>query len=104
MVHTAHLVDANGVVVASERGGPESSAILASTSGKCLANGAVLCATDDGLVLVRADRSARAFVSARVFTDAKDFVSSDLDLLLGPGGSVYVASPDEIVQLSFTQS
>lgn len=107
IVHAAHLVDANGVVVASERGARESSApsaIIASTTGKCLANGAVLCATDDGLVLVRADRAARAFVSARVFSDAKDLVSADLDLLLGPGGSVYVASPDEIVLLSFTQT
>lgn len=104
VVHAAHLVDANGVVVASERGAAESSAILASTTGKCLANGAVLCATPEGLVLVRADRNARAFVAARVFADAKELVSSDLDLLLGPGGSVYVASPDEIVHLSFTQT
>jgi hypothetical protein len=104
VVHTAHLVDAIGVVVASERGTPESSAILRSTTGKCLANGTALCATDDGLVLVRADRNARAFVAARVFTDAKDFVSPDLDLLLGPGGSIYAASPDEIIHLSFTQT
>lgn len=104
VVHAAHLVDASGVVVASERGAPESSAILASTTGKCLANGAVLCATEDGLVLVRADRSARAFVAVRVFTDAKDFVSSDHDLLLGPGGSIYAVAPDEIIHLSFTQT
>lgn len=107
VIHAAHLVDANGVVVASERGTPDdsgASAILASVSGKCLANGAVLCATDDGLVLVRADRSARAFVPARVFADAKDFVSPDLDLFLGPGGSVYVVAPDEIVHLSLTQT
>lgn len=108
IVHTAHLVDANGVVVASERGAPNASggcsAILASATGKCLANGAVLCAADDGLVLVRADRATRAFVAARVFTDAKDFVSPDLDLFVGPGGSVYVVSPDEIVHLSFTQT
>lgn len=104
VTHAAHLVDAQGTIVASERGAQESSAILASTTGKCLANGAVLCATDEGLVLVRADRSARAFVSARVFADAKDFVSPDLDLLLGSGGSVYVVAPDEIVHLSFTQT
>lgn len=104
IIHAAHLVDANGVVVASERGSPESSAILAGATGKCLANGAVLCVTDDGLVLVRADRNARAFISARVFTDAKDFVSPDLDLFPGPGGSVYVVAPDEIVHLSFTQT
>jgi hypothetical protein len=104
VVNTAHLVDANGAVVASDRGAPESSAILASTTGKCLANGAVLCAGDDGLTLVRADRRSRSFVAARVFTDAKDFVSSDLELLLGPGGSIHVVAPEEIVHLSFTQT
>lgn len=104
VIHTAHLVDANGAIVATERGAPESAAVLASLTGKCLANGAVLASTDDGLVLVRPDRARRAFVEARVFADARDFVSPDHDLLLGPGGSIYVVAPDEIVHLSFTQT
>ena len=104
VTHAAHLVDAHGVIVASAKGTPESSPVLASLAGKCLAGGSVLCATDDGLVLVRVDRATRSFVATRVFDDAKEFVSPDAELLLGPGGSVYVVTSDAIVHLCFVQT
>lgn len=104
IVHAAHLVDDKGELVATERGAPGASPVLASLRGKCLAGGAVMCATDDGLVLVRPDRARRAFVPVRSFADARDLVSPDDELLVGPGGSLYVISHDEIVHLSFTET
>jgi hypothetical protein len=101
VIHAAHLVDASGVILASETGPAGSSAILQGTFGKCLASGAVLVATDDGLVLVRADRATRTFVPIRAFPETRDLVPPDADLLVGPGGSVYVVGHDEIVHLSF---
>jgi hypothetical protein len=43
-------------------------------------------------------------VAARSFADARDLVSPDDELLVGPGGSLYAASHDEIVHLSFTET
>lgn len=110
--HAAHLVAATGEVLASESGPPGASAILGSAngasgaagdgiSGRCLAGGSVLVATGDGLVLVRADRSSRAFTPARAFPETRDLVPPDADLLVGPGGSVYVVSHDVVVHLCF---
>ncbi|HSO40332.1 MAG TPA: hypothetical protein VLT33_47730 [Labilithrix sp.] len=101
VIHSAHLVDARGELLASEVGPAGSSAILAGISGKCLASGAVLVPTDDGLVLVRADRATRSFVPLRAFPETRDLVPPDADLLVGPGGSVYVVTHDEIVHLCF---
>jgi hypothetical protein len=97
----AHLVAETGEILATERGAPGSSPILASVSGKCLASGAVLAATDDGLALVRADRRTRSFVTSRAFPETRDLVPPDAELLVGPGGSVYVVTHDEIVHLCF---
>ena len=101
VIHAAHLVDARGAILASETGPAGSSAMLQGITGKCLANGAILAPTDDGLVLVRADRATRTFVPIRAYPETRDLVPSDADLLVGPGGSVYVVSHDEIVHLSF---
>ncbi len=101
VMHSAHLIDARGEVLASETGPAGSSAILAGVSGKCLANGAVLVPTDAGLVLLRADRATRSFVPIRAFPETRELVPPDADLLVGPGGSVYVVTHDEIVHLSF---
>jgi len=100
-IHAAHLIDAKGQILASETGPAGSSAILAGTFGKCLASGAILVPTDDGLVLVRADRATRTFVPIRAFPETRDLVPPDADLLVGPGGSVYVVTHDEIVHLCF---
>jgi hypothetical protein len=104
VIHSAHLVDARGELLATETGPAGSSAILASTSGKCLQRGAVLVPTADGLVLVRADRATRSFVPLRAFPETRDLVPPDADLLVGPGGSVYVVTHDEIVHLCFEGS
>ena len=101
VIHAAHLVDARGELLASETGPAGSSAILAGISGKCLASGAILIPGDDGLVLVRADRATRSFVPVRAFPETRDLVPPDADLLVGPGGSVYVVTHDEIVHLTF---
>jgi hypothetical protein len=101
VIHSAHLVDAKGDLLASESGAPGSSAILHGVFGKCLASGAILVPTDDGLVLVRADRATRSFVPIRAFPETRDLVPPDAELLVGPGGSVYVVTHDEIVHLSF---
>lgn len=101
VLHSAHLVDARGAILASESGAPGSSAILHGVFGKCLANGAILVPTDDGLVLVRADRASRSFVPVRAFPETRDLVPPDAELLVGPGGSVYVVTHDAIVHLSF---
>lgn len=101
VIHAAHLVDAKGTILASESGPAGSSAILHGVFGKCLASGAILVPTDDGLVLVRAERATRTFVPIRAFPETRDLVPPDADLLVGPGGSVYVVTHDEIVHLSF---
>jgi len=101
VIHVAHLVDARGELLATETGPAGSSTILAGVSGKCLANGAVLVATDHGLVLLRADRATRSFVPVRAFPETRDLVPPDADLLVGPGGSVYVVTHDAIVHLCF---
>ena len=99
--HGAHLVDARGAILASETGPAGSSVMLQGIRGKCLASGAVLAATDDGLVLVRADRATRTFVPIRAYPETRDLVPPDAELLVGPGGSVYVVRHDAIVHLSF---
>lgn len=101
VTHGAWLVAANGELLAGTTGPQGSSPILESVSGKCLAGGAVLTTTDDGLVLLRADRANRTFVPIRAFPETRDLVPPDADLLVGPGGSVYVVSHDGVVHLCF---
>ena len=106
VIHAAHLVDAKGAILASETGPAGSSAMLQGISGKCLASGAVLAPTDDGLVLVRADRATRTFVPIRAYPETRDLVppGDSPELLVGPGGSVYVVRHDAIIHLSFEGS
>ena len=100
--YATHLVDAHATVIATDHGPAGSSAITSSLAGRAIAGGSVVVATDDGLVLLRADRHERAFVPARLFPEARDFVSPDAELLVGPRGSLFVVTHDEIVQLCFT--
>lgn len=99
--HAVHLVDARGEIHASERscGGTP---LTASLTGRALAGGSILAATDDGLVLLRPNRSARTFIPTRLFAEANDLVSPDAELLVGPGGSIFVVTHDEITHLCFT--
>lgn len=94
--HRAVLVSANGKVVATDDG-----ALPPSLTGRALGpGGTVLAATRDGLVLLRPDSGD--LVSARLFPEAKDFVSPDDDLLVGSGGTLYAVTDDEITHLCFT--
>lgn len=102
VVHTAELVDAHGALVARAEGPPDSSPLFAGIRAICLAGGAVLAAADDGLVLLRADRRARALDPVRAFPETRDIASPDAELLVGPGGSVYVVDRDEITHVCFT--
>jgi hypothetical protein len=102
--HTALLVTERGEILASERG-RGTTPLTASLSGRAVAGDGVLAATDDGLVLLRAAPDGggrRAFVATRLFPEAKDFVSPDAELLIGPGGSLFVVTHDEITHLCFT--
>jgi H/ACA ribonucleoprotein complex subunit 3 len=101
-VHAMHLVAEDGSVLATESGPPEKSRMIAQVGGKCVAHGSILCATDDGLLLVRADPKAGLFVEKRLFSETRSFVSGGDDLLAGPGGSVYLVDHREIRQLSLT--
>jgi hypothetical protein len=103
VAHEAHLVDARGEVVASERGAAGACAILGHVTGKCLAGGAVIVASDDGLVLLRGDRRTRSFVTVRAFPETRDLVPAGADVLVGPGGSLYVLTHDELDHLRFIE-
>jgi hypothetical protein len=98
--HAVHLVAVDGGVLASAAGSPESRPLLAAPFGKCMAHGAILCATDDGLVLARADVAAGAFNEVKAFPETRDLGLSFADLLPGPHGSAFLVQVDEIVHLT----
>ena len=105
-MHRAFLINATGRVVASDESAGDQSAgsggvLPPSLAGRALGpGGTILCASDQGLMLVRADGTDLR--SVRLFPEAKDFVSPDDDLLVGSGGSLYAVSDDEITHLCFT--
>lgn len=96
VVHEAHLVDARGEVVASERG--TSSPVLDGVTGKCLSGGAIVVSSAQKLTLVRANRMTRTFEAVRTFDSP---LTDCAELLVGPGGSLYALAPDELCHLSF---
>jgi hypothetical protein len=97
--HALTLLGEDGAILAAARGAPESRPLLASIGGKCMAKGAILSATDDGLLLARPDLAAESFAEVKTFAGARDFVADGVDVLAGPQGSVYLVHTDEIVQL-----
>ncbi len=98
--YVTHLVDARGELVATDDS--DQNAVLEPTlHGRALAGGAVLTATDDGLVLFLADRRTGRLARSREFPDARGLVSADGELIVGPGGSVFSVTHDEITHLSF---
>ena len=99
-IHAMHLVASTGEVLASTCGAPDTQPMLATIGGKCMAHGAILCATDDGLVLVRADPKTRELAAEKHFPDTRPFVNADSEMHAAPGGSVYVVGPNEITCLS----
>jgi hypothetical protein len=72
--------------------------MLASVRGKALLGGRVVAATDDGLLALRVE--SRTFVEGTLFPDTQPFVSSDVELFAGPGGSIYVVAAKEILELT----
>lgn len=92
------LVHRDGRVLASVTGGPDGARMLASAHGKALLGGRVLCATDQGLLALKAE--AGTFVEGTLFADTEPFVQSGATLLPGPGGSVWVVTTKEITQLA----
>ena len=92
------LVDAMGKVVASVAGHPEKRRLLASSSGKALFQGRVLCATDQGLLALKVESGT--LVEGTLFADTEPFVDAGATILPGPGGSVYVVTNREITQLT----
>lgn len=96
LTHRALLIDAKGRIA-----GTDDELLPPSLAGRAVGpGGTVLAATDAGLVLLRADGGD--LVSARLFPEAKGFVSPDDDLLVGSGGSLYAVAHDEITHLCFT--
>lgn len=96
LTHRAMLIDAKGRIA-----GTDDELLPPSLAGRAVGpGGTVLAATDAGLVLLRADGGD--LVSARLFPEAKGFVSPDDDLLVGSGGSLYAVAHDEITHLCFT--
>lgn len=98
--HVVHLVDRTGHVVATDRStDPAATALAHGTTGRALAGGSIVVATDAGLVLLRA--SAGVFVPVRLFAEAADLASPEDELVPGPGGSLHVIAHDEITHLCF---
>jgi len=65
-----------------------------------LLGGRVVCATDAGLLSLRADSGV--LVEGTLFTDTEPFVGAGDELLPQPDGSLIVVGPKEIVQLSLS--
>ena len=102
LANVTHLVDARGQVLATDPG-TSPSVLGGSLAGRTLAGGNIVAASaSDGLVLLRPDREDRSFAVVRLFEDARDFVSPDAELLVGPAGSLFVVTDHEITHLCFT--
>lgn len=101
--HSLALVDSTGQVLARVEGAPHEQRMLASVRGKALFGGRIVSASDDGLVslsVVPLAGGVGGLVEGTLFADCAPFLSSESELLAGPGGTVYVKNPGEILQLS----
>ena len=98
VVNAMDLIGADGRVVASVSGSPDSVRILANLGGKALSGGRVLVATEQGLLACRVESGV--LVEGTLFEDTEPFVAAGSTILPGPGGSVYVVTTKEITQLT----
>lgn len=97
--HTLMLIDRSGRVLGSLAGAPEESPLLQSIDGKALLSGALVMATESGLMRVGVEASGR-LVEERIFADTQRFVGADVALLPGPAHSIYVVNTQAITQLT----
>ncbi|MCA9672723.1 MAG: hypothetical protein KC503_44315 [Myxococcales bacterium] len=95
-----YVIGADGRLVAAAAGAPDDSPLLATVRGKALRAGRIVAASDAGLVAARVDRHSGQIVVERCFDEAAPYVSGDVELLAGPGGSLYVVTTKDITQLS----
>lgn len=94
-----HLLDARGAHLASASGPFGSADHLGEPGSFALFSGRIMRATDRGLRAVDVDRALGTLSPGRLFPDTEPFLSSDSELLAGPGGSVFVVGLKEIVEL-----
>ncbi|MBI3182603.1 MAG: hypothetical protein HYZ28_10750 [Myxococcales bacterium] len=92
------LFGEDGCLRAEASGAPADGRMFASVRGKALTGGRIVCATDEGLLSLRADGGR--LVEGTLFTDTQPFVGAGVELLPGPGGSVFVVGAKEITQLT----
>ncbi len=95
-----YLVGEDGSLVAQASGPVDGTRVFASVRGRALLGGRVVCATDDGLLSLRQDTGR--LVEGMLFSDTQPFVGAGVELVPGPGGSIYVVTTQEIVQLTLS--
>ena len=91
-----YLFDAKGRLVALAEG--QGGRVFGTARGRALQHGRVLCATDEGLLLLVPEGGA--LVERSLFADAAPFVAPGDDLLPQPDGSLFVVGQKEVLQLS----
>lgn len=91
--NSMHLIDARGNLIASLKEEEANSKILSSIRNKVLGGNRVIASTDEGLVLIEADKGILR--EAKVFTDTEPFSSNALQLHLASSG-IYAVSAREI--------
>jgi hypothetical protein len=98
--HSLAVVQADGRVLANLEGSPEDKRALATIGGKTMLGSCILCPTDDGLLSLAVDPASGTMTEGNLFLDTEPFVTEGATLLPGPGGSVYVVTPQAITQLT----
>ncbi len=100
-VETAlHVIGRDGVVVASKLGAPDDERCLAAVGGKAIVGERIVQATDDGLLSLVIDPATRSIRESTLFADTEPFTRADARVLPGPGGTVYLVTTQEILQLT----
>lgn len=98
--HSLTVIQADGRVLARLAGHPEDKRALATVGGKTMVGSCILCPTDDGLLSLAVDPATGTMSEGHLFLDTEPFVTEGATLLPGPGGSVYVVTPQAITQLT----
>ncbi|MBT5502641.1 hypothetical protein HN858_04855 [Candidatus Falkowbacteria bacterium] len=92
-INVIYLLDKNGKLIAEREEEADNSRSLKTIRGKALGGNNVLCATDEGLLLLNPENGY--FVEAKLFSDTEKFVDESCELISAAGG-VYVISEKEI--------